>query len=161
MAKALASSALVGPVVSLGALQLCCSGPPPWWLHILEPLQNVCLTQTGPDLGSHLLLHKNHPFNTLHLFLCESFYQALTGPEPVCFGRHRPGRGGAGKNIITLPPIHPSLFIPPEIDLAESIGNELISRELIGMFVKRQEQRGEQIHGWMAGGFKQPERSSA
>lgn len=118
-------------------------------------------TEMGPDSGSHLLLYKNHPVNTLHLFLWESFYQALTRPEPVCFGRHRPGRRGAGKKIITLPPIHPSLFIPPEIDLAESIGNELISRELIGMFVKRQEQRGEQIHGWMAGGFKQPERSTA
>lgn len=71
------------------------------------------------------------------------------------------GVGGRGKKITTLQPLHPSLFIPPEIDLAEHIRNELISRELIGVFVKRQEQRGEQIHGWMAEGFKQPERSAA
>lgn len=68
---------------------------------------------------------------------------------------------GGKKQQTTLQPIHPSLFIPPEIDLAECIRNELISRELIGMSVKRQKQRGEQIHGWMAGGFKQPERSTA
>lgn len=71
------------------------------------------------------------------------------------------GRGAGEKKITTLPPIHLSLFIPPEIDLAGCIRNELISRELIGMFVKRQEQGSEQIHGWMAGGFKQPERSAA
>ena len=71
------------------------------------------------------------------------------------------GEQGRGKKITTLQPIHPSLFISPEIDLAECIRNELISRELIGMFVKRQEQCGEQIHGWMARGFKQPERSAA
>ena len=66
-----------------------------------------------------------------------------------------------GKKIITLPPIHPSLFIPPEIALAEHFGSELISRELIGMLAKRQEQHGELIRGWMAGGFKQPEKSNA
>lgn len=71
------------------------------------------------------------------------------------------GRGTGEKKITTPQPIHLSLFIPPEIDLAERIRNELISRELIGTFVRRQEQRDEQIHGWMAGGFKQPERSAA
>lgn len=71
------------------------------------------------------------------------------------------GEGVKGKKTTTLQPIHPSLFIPLEIDLAECIRNELISRELIGMLVKRQEERGEQIHDWMAGGFKQPERSTA
>lgn len=72
-----------------------------------------------------------------------------------------PGGGGQGKKTTTLQPIHPSLFISLEIDLAECIRNELISRELIGVLVKRQEERGEQIHDWMAGGFKQPERSTA